>query len=207
MYDNQFTGILTSVTTKGTAHAVVPATGGLGKHIIRIIHGAYQYPYLNTQQNPRPDQPVITMAFTITEGDVVLPLPFDKQGLPIERGHQVSGNTGEPVLWVDPASGPVGTELTVQLKGVGWTETANIYHLVYDNAYLGYACGFNSQGDVTIYLPLTGRPGWHFMDMYPGIYKGKEAAGVQNFRVPQLTYEADHPGERLPAFHFAVEVR
>jgi hypothetical protein len=31
-------------------------------------------------------------------------------------------------------------------------------------------------------------------------------AGVQNFRIPQLTAEADHPGERLPIFHLAFEV-
>ena len=46
------------------------------------------------------------------------------------------------------ASGPVGTTFTIHLKGVGWTETANIYHVVYDNNYTGYVCAFNSQGDV-----------------------------------------------------------
>lgn len=107
---------------------------------------------------------------------------------------------------ISPASGPVGTEITIHLKGVGWTETANIYTLNYDNAYLGYGCGFNTQGDVTIFLTATGTPGWHFIDLYPAIYKGKDVAGVQNFRIPQLTYELDHPGEKLPAFHFAFEV-
>ena len=28
---------------------------------------------------------------------------------------------------------------------VGWSETANIVHVVYDNSYIGYACAFNSQ--------------------------------------------------------------
>lgn len=27
-----------------------------------------------------------------------------------------------------------------------------------------------------------------------------------NFRLSQLTYAEDHPGEELPAFHFVVEV-
>jgi hypothetical protein len=102
-----------------------------------------------------------------------------------------------------PTSGPWGTEITINLTGVGWTETANIYTLVYDNSYLGYACGFNSQGDVEMTLQATGTPGWHFIDLYPAIYKGEESPGQQNFRIPQLTYEADHPGEDLPAFHFA----
>jgi hypothetical protein len=303
MYDNKYVGVLTAVTTKGTAKALIPATGGPGKHILRIIHGAYQYPYLNTEQNPRPDQPVITMEFIVTEGPPVLPPPPREQGV-LPKNRVSPRNGSGPNLWIDPAvapvetpvtlqgtgfppgkrvaltwfsvvgnrisgsgwdetttalgttvvkdngdlslsftapddlggghrieatigaekitettfvispsalplnvtSGAVGTPVTVHLKGVGWTETANIYHLVYDNAYLGYACGFNSQGDLTINLPLTGRPQWHFIDLYPGIYKGKEARGVRNFRVPQLTYERDHPGEQLPAFRFAVLV-
>ncbi len=116
------------------------------------------------------------------------------------------------LLWIAPsalplerARGPAGTAFTIHLKGVGWTETANIYTVVYDNGYIGYACGFNSQGDVQIELYATGEPGWHFVDLYPAIYKGKEARPL-NFRIPQLTYEADHPGEDLPAFRFAFEV-
>lgn len=116
------------------------------------------------------------------------------------------------LLWIAPSAqplersrGPAGTPFTVHLKGVGWTETANIYTAVYDNGYIGYACGFNSQGDVRIELYATGEPGWHFIDLYPAIYKGREARPL-NFRIPQLTYEADHPGEDLPAFHFAFEV-
>lgn len=65
-----------------------------------------------------------------------------------------TGFTIKPTAFpLEISSGPVGTKLTLHLKGVGWTETANIYTLVYDNAYLGYACGFNSQGDVIIYMP------------------------------------------------------
>jgi hypothetical protein len=68
-------------------------------------------------------------------------------------------------LWVKPTvfpldveRGPPGTPFTVNLKGVGWTETANIYTVVYDNSYIGYACAFNSQGDVRIPLQATSVP-------------------------------------------------
>jgi hypothetical protein len=110
------------------------------------------------------------------------------------------------IISATTAQGPYGSTVEIHLKGVGWTETANIYTLVYDNGYLGYACGFNTQGDVSIHLPAAGAPGWHYIDLYPGIYKGKDVPGVQNFRIPQLTYARDHPGEQLPAFHFAYEV-
>ncbi len=301
MYDNKFVGVLTSVTTGGSASAVIPATGKSGIHIIKILHGAYQYPYLNTEQNPRPDQPVFVLEFDITDGPPILPLDVIDQGIPVLAGAAPADTSGA-LVWSDPvagpintestlhgqgftaqknvrflwfrvvgnriagtgwdetsmelgsvtvlgdgsftmpfsapddlggghrieayvdgdkvaetefaitpsalpleiASGPAGTQLKIHLKGVGWTETSNIYHLVYDNSYTGYACGFNSQGDVTILLPLAGDSGWHFIDLYPGIYKGKEMGGVSNFRIPQLTYREDHPGENLPAFRFAV---
>ena len=44
-----------------------------------------------------------------------------------------------------------------------------------------------------------------FIDLYPAIYKGKETR-PNNYRLPQLTYADDHPGEDLPRFRFAFEV-
>jgi len=108
-------------------------------------------------------------------------------------------------LPLDVARGPAGTTFRVHLKGTGWSETANIYTLVYDNAISGYACGFNSQGDIEIVMQATGEPGWHFIDLYPAIYKGKETR-PNNYRLPQLTFADDHPGEDLPRFRFAFEV-
>ncbi len=303
LYDNKFTGWLSAVTTNGVARTIIPATGGPGKHILHILHGAFTFPYMNMQQSPQPDRPTFTLEFTITDGPPILPLPAQEQGFSEEpalaiaavgkpviwsdprggpagtpitiHGEGFPTNTSVQVLWyrvvgsrvsgqgwteegdspgavkvaqngrfqysfpapddlggahrveaqidgkvvtetefiltpsafsIEPTSGPVGTVATIHLKGVGWTETANIYTVVYDNGYLGYSCGFNSQGDVTIYLPMTGGPGWHFLDLYPAIYKGEDIKGVNNFRIPQLTYAEDHPGEKLPAFRFAFEV-
>jgi len=98
--------------------------------------------------------------------------------------------------------GPSGTKTTVHLKGVGWTETEQIYHLVYDNAFAGYSCAFQSAGDITVNLTVSGAPGWHYIDMYPGIYQGSETRPA-NYKMPQLTALADHPGEPLPIFRFA----
>jgi hypothetical protein len=301
-YDNQFVGVLTSVTSGGVGEAVIPAVGPVGQHHIRVVHGAFTVPYLNTQQSPRPDRSVYDLDFEITAGDAVMPAAAEAQGLPAEAAAApaddgptiwadvASGMVGTPVNvrgrglpagaelalawstvvgnrvggegwdeavaevaritvtedgtfelpWAIPddlggphrlvaldgdtpvaetsltitpsivsattARGPYGSTIEIHLKGVGWTETANIYNVTYDNAYLGYSCGFNSQGDVTITLPAVGTPGWHFIDLYPGIYKSEDAPGVQNFRIPQLTFAEDHPGERLPAFHVAYEV-
>jgi hypothetical protein len=128
--------------------------------------------------------------------------------LAVESAH--GRNTG--AFWIKPTAlpldisrGPVGTTFRIRLKGVGWSETANIVHVVYDNSYIGYACAFNSQGDVELIMKATGEPGWHFIDLYPGIYKGSETR-PNNFRIPQLSYVDDHPGEDLPAFRYAFEV-
>ncbi len=114
--------------------------------------------------------------------------------------------------------GPVapGEEIVITIKGVGWTETANIYTLLMDNGFLGYGCGFNSQGDVTIHLRAPGQSGWHFISLYPAIYQGElsgpgapadtATANATYLQVPMLHFQ-DHPGEELPAFHIAFEVR
>ena len=254
-------------------------------------------PYLNPEQNPRPDRPRFTGTFTITPGPEVLPRPVTDQvqsevknlppvgdltvspqfgpiGTPVRiTGGGLSPSTAYVVTWttmvgnrvagggfgeeeremgrvtadangmvsfafnapddlggahtivlkspdsqrrgvftivpsalpLDVAEGPAGTEFRVRLRGVGWTETANIYTVVYDNAYSGYACGFNSQGHVDIIMRATGAEGYHFVDLYPAIYKGNEAR-PNNFRIPQLTYADDHPGEDLPRFRYLFKV-
>ena len=144
--------------------------------------------------------------------DVPLTVPDDLGGL-----HGISIRSGDTVLarthfvietsvvGISPTSGPAGTPVTIHLKGVGWTDYDNIYVATYDNAYMGYACGFNSQGDVVINFKAAGAPGVHLIDLYPGIYQGPEGT-QQLYRLPQLTYADDHPGNRIPALRFAFEV-
>lgn len=110
------------------------------------------------------------------------------------------------IVDITPRSGPAGTPVTIHLKGVGWTEYDNIYVATYDNAYMGYACGFNSQGDVVINFTAAGEPGVHLIDFYPGIYQGPATEPQQLYRLPQLTYASDHPGNIIPALRFAFQV-
>ncbi len=299
LYDDRYVGFMSAVTTRGTARAVIPATGSVGSHLIEIERGAYTFPYMNPEQSPRPDILTYDAVFTITDGDPVLPPGIDDQAPapvaaerpddtagPLLSASLTAGPTGSPLTllgsgfdpgaevtfdwfrivgnrvggqgWeeralpfgeatvgsdgtftvaseipedvggphrieavvedevvaltsvsITPRADPVaervswGDDLAIHLTGVGWTETANIYTVVYDNAYVGYACGFNTQGDVLIHLKATGDEGWHFVDLYPAIYKGDELPGRNNFRIPQLTAVDDHPGEDLPIFRYA----
>jgi hypothetical protein len=145
--------------------------------------------------------------------DAPLTVPEDLGGL-----HGIALRDGDKILArafyfietsivsISPASGPVGTPVTIHLKGVGWTEYDNIYVATYDNRYMGYACGFNSQGDVVINFTATGAPGFHIIDLYPGIYQGPPTEPQLLYRQPQLTYADDHPGNKIPALRFAFEV-
>ena len=110
------------------------------------------------------------------------------------------------IVSMSPESGPAGTPVTIHLKGVGWTEYDNIYIATYDNAYMGYACGFNSQGDVVINFVASGAPGQHIIDLYPGIYQGPPTETQLLYRQPQLTYADDHPGNKIPALRFTFDV-
>lgn len=110
------------------------------------------------------------------------------------------------IVSITPSKGPAGTPVTIHLKGVGWTEYDNIYVATYDNAYMGYVCGFNSQGDVVMNFTAAGQPGPHLIDLYPGIYQGPASAPQQLYRLPQLTYADDHPGNKIPALRFTFEI-
>jgi len=145
--------------------------------------------------------------------DAPLTVPDDLGGL-----HSVTLREGEKpvadlnfvietsIVSMTPTSGPAGTPVTIHLKGVGWTEYDNIYVANYDNGYMGYACGFNSQGDVVINFRASGAPGPHLIDLYPGIYQGPPTQPQLLYRMPQLTYADDHPGNKIPALRFIFDV-
>jgi len=142
-----------------------------------------------------------------------LTIPDDLGGLhgvAIRQGDDLVGRAHfvieTSLVDVSPRSGPAGTPVTIHLKGVGWTEYDNIYVATYDNAYMGYACGFNSHGDVVINFTATGEPGPHLIDLYPGIYQGPATEPQQLYRLPQLTYADDHPGNKIPAVRIRFEV-
>lgn len=103
---------------------------------------------------------------------------------------------------ISPAEGPAGTEITIQLLGTGWDYNTNIVVIDYDNSYVGFACGFASQGNITVTIPAVGAPGLHTIDLYPSIYLGPEQPGqVMVYRYGIMT-PYDHP-EQVPSFHFS----
>jgi hypothetical protein len=315
-YDNMPTGIITAVTTKGSATIQIRAAGGTGKHVIELNHGARSVPFLNNQQSGTANIPDIRLSFTVTDDTAMPPDRMDwpdssRLGTASDAVPRTAASGGSPVAGLsatlDPSSGPIlssatlrvsglsanteveafwvtargnrvspsgwtldatsmakitsgadgsfttpiqipddlggwhvvklvrgdqvlaevpyfvehsivgvtprsvkaGDVFEVHIKGVGWTELDNGVAITYDNAYIGFACGFNSNGDVTVFLVATGKPGIHLIDLYPMIYQG-HGEPPWGYQEAILSYAQDAPGlalgYRLPAIRLAVEV-
>jgi hypothetical protein len=104
-----------------------------------------------------------------------------------------------------------GQQLTIHLKGVGWTQLDNTAAVLYDDSYIGYGCGFNSNGDVKIKVTATGQPGTHLIDLYPMLYTQNPVYTTASYgMVPFLGFRRDAPGlaagYRLPAIHLAIRI-
>ena len=162
----------------------------------------------------------IPLGTVTTDRNGVLTLPFQ---IPDDLGgwHTVKLVKGDQILAeaayrvqpnlveVTPTRVKVGDPFQIHIKGVGWTELDNIYAVTYDNAYIGFACGFNSSGDMTVNLHASGAPGVHLIDFYPTVYQG-HGKPPWLYDTPLLTFSDDHPGlalgYRLPAFRLAINV-
>jgi hypothetical protein len=141
-----------------------------------------------------------------------LTIPDDLGGthrIDVLAGDAVLASTGmviEPsVLDLSPTTVHAGEIVNVHLKGVGWTTYDNTYAATYDNSYIGYVCGFSTNGDVQFTITATGAPGTHLIDLYPTIYKGKDAM-PRVYSIPQLTYTADHPARTTPAIRMSIRI-
>lgn len=314
-YDNMPTGIITAVTTRGTATGVIRAAGQAGKHTIDIDLASRGAPFLNNQQSGTANIPDQRFTFTITDastvpnsyldwpdtqavansaaaprttqsstptnanvkgsvspvsGPILTNATITATGVPANadvemfwvtaRGNRVNPSgwaldttsvgkatagadgtfkgtfqvpddlggwhviklvSGQSVLTevpyflersiqdVTPQKVKAGDQFTVHLKGVGWTELDNGTAITYDNAYIGFACGFNSNGDAAINLVATGAPGIHLIDLYPMIYQG-HGAPPWGYEQPLLAFKQDAPGlslgYRLPTARVAIEI-
>jgi len=314
-YDNMPTGIITAVTTRGTATGSIRAAGQAGKHTIDIDLASRGAPFLNNQQSGTANIPDQRFTFTITDattapkdyldwpdaqsvassaaaprttqsttavnanvkgsvapvsGPILTSATITATGVPANaevemfwvtaRGNRVNPSgwaldtssvgkatagadgtfkgtfkvpddlggwhviklvSGQSVLTevpyfversvqdVTPQKVKAGEQFTVHLTGVGWTELDNGTAITYDNAYIGFACGFNSNGDAAINLVATGQPGIHLIDLYPMIYQG-HGAPPWGYEQPLLAFKQDAPGlslgYRLPTARVAIEI-
>ncbi|HED04461.1 MAG TPA: hypothetical protein ENI60_06820 [Candidatus Fraserbacteria bacterium] len=295
-YDNVQAGLLTAVSTRGTAQAIIPAVGRAGKHLIEVKTGAMgQASFLQVDVSPFAYLPLFKFEFALTAGPPLLPAPIEEQLQPENPVSEPDSALGRPLLWTDYTNVParsalglsgrglppdttlelfwvdmesndvnedffntrysgrrsaigqvrtdehgrfsyrfvpeslqggaraieaqldgrllaktyvrmtpwpyrlarksyaIGDPMELEIDGVGWTETEKILCLVYDNSYIGYVCGNDLMGKVVAKFSATGAPGWHFLQVYPAIYKKKDYADAFEtpflYRLPLLNWQ------------------
>ncbi|NNN00320.1 MAG: hypothetical protein HKL86_00635 [Acidimicrobiaceae bacterium] len=103
-----------------------------------------------------------------------------------------------------------GQEFTISILGVGWTQLDNTLAVDYDNSYIGYGCGFHSNGYMAVHLTATGGPGIHIIDLYPLLYSVSPNLATYYGMVPLLSANHDDPGlalgYQIPSIHFAIRI-
>jgi hypothetical protein len=112
LYDNNFTGWISAVTTAGSANFTIPASGRPGMHLIEVLHGEFTFPYRNMQQSPEADRPQFALRFNLIPGAPVLPPPTAEQAQQSVRRLPAPG-----ALAVAPPFAGVGQPVTVRGAG------------------------------------------------------------------------------------------
>jgi hypothetical protein len=163
----------------------------------------------------------------VKQGDVIeAQVPFyvkesifqykDKNGKVLSSGIAKADTANTPELrdgsGVPKSTFKAGEEFTIAMKGVGWTQLDNTMAVTYDNNYIGYGCGFNSNGYMVVHLIATGAPGTHIIDLHPVLYVFQPSfANTPYGALPVLTNNTDLPGLALgyqpPAVHFAITIK
>jgi len=100
-YDNAYTGMITAVSTNGTATGKIRATGSVGNHVLTIESGSSGFPYMNRAQSAinyintqrfdfrvTDGKPAGELAYIETpppaaNGGIKLPDPVNKNGVSI----------------------------------------------------------------------------------------------------------------------------
>src|SRR5450631_561997 len=92
--------------------------------------------------------------------DIVLQQP--------DRMFTQAGFSIDMTVKITPESGPVGTPITVEVKGIGWRSLFNSWDLLYDNHFTGWVSAVTTGGSATFTIPATGRPGLHVLEVLHG---------------------------------------
>jgi hypothetical protein len=198
---NSLTLPLTSATAaNGTLNATITVPNNLGGfHVVEVV---------DASQNIEAQAP-----FYVQESIVRF---TDSTGRLISLGVATANDSTEAIPVGQSGTGTYvfkpNQEFTISIDGVGWTQFDNTLGVDYDNSYMGYGCGFNSNGYMVIHLYATGGPGRHIIDLHPMLYSLSPSFVNTPFgMVPFLSSSNDYPGLALgyhvPTIHFTILVK
>ncbi|MGB8197356.1 MAG: hypothetical protein WCF25_10165 [Acidimicrobiales bacterium] len=189
-----------ATVTNGSIDQKITVPDGLGGyHVVQVMDGST----IEAQ-----------VPFYVKES--IVPF-FNKAGHVISMG-LATANDSDTVTAIAAGQSGVGShtfkdgqEFTISIKGVGWTQLDNTLGVDYDNSYIGYSCGFNSNGYMVVHLKAIGAPGTHLIDLYPMLYSLSPSFPSTPYgMVPMLSANRDYPGLALgyqvPSIHFAITI-
>ena len=87
---------------------------------------------------------------------------------------------------LSPESGPAGTPIKVEVKGIGWRPLESSWLLLYDNSFTGWISAVTTAGSATFTIPASGRPGLHLIEVLHGEF-------TFPYRNMQQSPESDRP--------------
>jgi hypothetical protein len=130
----------------------------------------------------------VTTSFTVPEGygfahDVLL---VDSDG--VVRNKALF--SVEMEVSVTPSSGPVGTPITIEVRGMGWQSLEDTRTILYDNRYVGFMSAVTTDGTARAVIPATGEPGPHRIEINRGAYTFPYLNPEQSPRPDIPTFEA-----------------
>ncbi len=107
--------------------------------------------------------------------------------------------TLEPEFRLSTTSGPAGTPIVVYATGLGYGLYSTSYHVLWDNAYVGYATALTSGGSTNFTIYASGLPGTHYVDIYQGYpgpgylnpQEGPPAGETQSTFPPLIPFHAE----------------
>lgn len=189
-------GTATPVDGKFTSDVTIPDHLG-GWHVMQIKSG---------------DKVEAQVPFYVKQSMLVYK---DKNGKELTKGIAL-GDTSPLPESRDGSGTPTykfkaGEDVTVAIKGVGWTQFDNTLAVTYDNSYIGYGCGFNSNGYVVIHFAATGAIGTHIVDLHPLLYSNQPSyANTPYTMLPLLSSVSDNPaialGYQIPTYRFTIQI-
>jgi hypothetical protein len=69
---------------------------------------------------------------------------------------------------ISPKSGPPGTPITFDVKGIGFRSLYNSWDVIYDNGLAGWMSSVTTGGAARFTIPATGGPGVHIIEIMHG---------------------------------------
>jgi len=96
------------------------------------------------------------------------------------------------VTTMSPTQGPVGTPITIEVKGIGWQSYQNSFQLDWDNAYTGWVSSITTDGYAKFVIPATGAVGTHIITL------GHSEFGAPYMNPNQQPVVASRPFPHMP---------